>query len=180
MKYRKILVVFLVFMTLLGSIGSVGAYMRKQTAVVSNVLVPAEVSCEVVETFSDNTKTEIFIKNTGDIEAYLRLHVVTYWVDANGDILFKEPKSLNINYNDNYWLKSESGDTYYYMFPVQPGDTKNITNNLLASSITLITDADGNKQVVEVFAEAIQSEPTKAVTSAWNVTLDGDNIKSVN
>lgn len=42
-------------------------------------------------------------------------------------------------------------------------------DNLLASgeTITLMTDAEGNHQVLEVFAEAIQSEPDKA-KDTWN------------
>ena len=173
MKNRNILVVLLALIALLSSIGSAGAYMRKQTEIVSNVFVPAEVSCEVVETFSENVKTEIAIENTGDIEAYLRLHVITYWVDSNGEILFKKPSELDIDYDDACWLIS--GDTYYYKFPVQPGDTNNSTTNLLKSGIQLKYDNnDGSRQVVEVFAEAIQSVPGDAVTSAWPVTLASD------
>ena len=183
MKKRIILVVLLSLIALFSTIGSVGAYMRKQTEVVENVLVPAEVSCEIVETFRDNKKSEILIENTGDIEVYLRLHIVTYWLDSNGDILYKPSPVLNtdidIVYDKTCWLKS--GDTYYYMFPVPPGDTGNRTMNLLKDDIVLnFDDDDGSKQVVEIFAEAIQSKPEEAVENSWKVTVTDGNITSVN
>ena len=41
-------------------------------------------------------------------------------------------------------------------------------------------DTDGNRQVVEIFAEAIQAEPVDAVISSWGVTLDAKgNISAV-
>ena len=187
MKSRKLLVTLLIFVALLSCIGSVGAYMRKQTEVVTNTFVPARVSCEVVETFGGGTtKTDIQVKNTSNIEAYLRLHLVTYWVGSNGDILYKQPLSLdNVKYDSSSWIKS--GDTYYYKYPVQPSDDTHDyrTTDLLIENYVLTTDSDGNRQVVEVFAEAIQSKPTSAVAASWDVTItknaDGiDVITAVN
>lgn len=179
MKRNKILVILLAFIALLSCIGSVFAYMFKKTEVVPNEFVPATVSCVVEEKFNDNVKdnkkTSIQIRNTSNIEAYLRLYLVTYWIDEGGNILYDEPADLYVNYDTNDWLKS--GDIYYYKKPVKPGEPNNITTNLLNENayIALVKDSDGNRQVVEVFAEAIQSEPTDAVTSAWNVTLGVDS-----
>ena len=177
MKSRKLLVTLLIFVALLSGIGSVGAYMRKQTEVVTNTFVPAKVSCEVVEEYVGGvTKTNITVKNTSNIEAYLRLHIVTYWIDSRGEILFETSRALNnIVYDDTRWVKS--GDTYYYKYPVQPEE---ITTDLLKSNYELTTDSDGNRQVVEIFAEAIQSKPENAVTNSWDVALDANgNISSV-
>ncbi|MBR5248621.1 MAG: hypothetical protein IKV27_06760, partial [Lachnospiraceae bacterium] len=56
--------------------------------------------------------------------------------------------------------------------PVAPGES---TKNLLKSGIQLVGDGDnGKRQVVEVFAEAIQSKPSEAVKSAWPVSLDSN------
>lgn len=79
MKNLKILSVLLLATALVVLTSSVGAYMRKQTPTVENVFVPAEVSCEVDEEVNQNQKTSITVKNTGNIEAYLRLRLVTYW-----------------------------------------------------------------------------------------------------
>ena len=171
MKSSKIWVVLLLVAALLMSIGSVGAYMRKQTEMVQNVFVPAEVSCVVNETFEDNKKNNITITNTGNIEAYLRLRLVTYWVDSNGNIMFESSPPIYINDKvSDCWIKS--GDTYYYEKPVGPGES---TENLLKGGESIeLGGYNGNHQVVEVFAEAIQSKPTEAVTSAWSVILDSD------
>ena len=37
-------------------------------------------------------------------------------------------------------------------------------------------DADGGKQVIEVMAEAIQSEPAEAVGEAWGVTISSGSV----
>lgn len=177
MKRKTILVALFLVTVLLMSIGSVGAYMRKQTEIVENVIVPAEVSCVVNETFQGDKKTNITIKNTGDIEAYLRLRLVTYWVDSNGDILFKESPTLKVDFNNDYWIKL--GDIYYYKEPIQPDEsTKNLLN--VGKSIQLGVDSEGNRQVVEVFAEAIQSKPEEAVENSWKVTVTDRKITSVN
>lgn len=174
-RSSKILFALLLMTVLLLCIGSVGAYMRKQTEVVENVFIPAEVSCVVDETFNGTNKTKIAIQNTSNIDAYLRLRLVTYWVNSNGEIIFEKSQSLSeIDYDSNCWIKS--GDTYYYKYPVQ---TNKFTENLLKEDIQLGVDSNGNRQVVEVFAEAIQSKPKEAVISAWPVILDSDdNIKA--
>jgi len=73
------------------------------------------------------------------------------------------------------WIKG-SDDTYYYRLPVAPNAS---TKDLLGSDMTL-TEKQGYLQVVDVFAEAIQSLPEEAVTTSWKVTLDDDgNIATV-
>ena len=37
-------------------------------------------------------------------------------------------------------------------------------------------DADGGKQVIEVMAEAIQSQPARAVQQAWGVTVSDGTL----
>ena len=174
MKRKMILVALFLLTVIMMCIGSVGAYMRKQTEVVENVFVPAKVSCVVNETFQDNKKTNITITNTGTIKAYLRLRLVTYWVDSNGNILFETSPTISVALDKNFWV--QSGDTYYYKEPVGPGES---TEKLLENGkfIQLVDDDDnGKRQVVEVFAEAIQSKPTEAVTGVWPVVLDSDDM----
>ena len=50
----------------------------------------------------------------------------------------------------------------------------------LIGSITLkgsYDDADGGKQVIEVMAEAIQSQPDRAVGQAWGVTITEGKVE---
>lgn len=156
--------------------GAVIAYMFRQTEYENNEFTPAEVSCEVEEAFDGTQKTSVQIENTGNIDAYLRVRFVSYWVDSNGNVVPKASEMPDITMADG-WLKGSNG-TYYYTVPVAPDG---LTDNLLAAPMILRQDDNGYLQVVEVFAEAIQSEPAKAVTGSWSVTVDDDgNITAVN
>ena len=170
---------------ILTTVGSVNAYMRKQTEVVENVFTPAVVTCKVVESFANKVdKTDVAIQNTGNIDAYLRLRFVTYWIDSHGDIIFDESKTLVVNnntaddeskvlrvdYDTTNWILKD--DIFYYIHPVAPGA---VTTDLLKpdAKITLTT-LNGHKQVVEVFAEAIQRLPKDAVEESWRVKVGAD------
>lgn len=172
MKQRRIISFLLViFVTALIVFCSTAvAYMFKQTDYKNNEFVPASVSCEVFEQFDGEKKTSIQIQNTGNINAYLRLRLVSYWVNADGNVMPKPSVMPEFNLAVG-WIKG-SNDTYYYQMPVLP---EAYCATLLSSPITLLSDEDGCKQVVEVFAEAIQSEPANAVTDSWKVTLDSNN-----
>lgn len=180
MKLRKILLILLALALLLTAtmIGSVFAYMYRRTETVTNQLVPAEVNCQVVETFDGSKKTGINVRNTGNIDAYLRVRLVTYWVNEQGEIVAEPSQMPEIRFNNDDWL-SGTGNTYYYKSPVAPDQTPPV--DLLSQPITLTTANDGKySQVIEVFAEAIQAEPSGAVTSSWKVTLDSSgNITAV-
>lgn len=175
-KYSLILIAFLLALFIV--CGTVLAYMFKQSEYKDNQFNPAEVSCEVHEVTDSNIpsrvteKSSIKLKNTGNIDAYLRVRFVSYWVQTASDgstkIASKPSVMPEFEIADG-WIKG-SNDTYYYQKPVAPGK---LTYELLASeSVIHLTEEDGYLQVVEVFAEAIQSKPEKAVTNRWNVELD--------
>lgn len=171
MKIRRInlglLIVVLIAVLVL--CGTVLAYMFRQTEYKDNEFVPANVSCEVVEEFDGTQKTSIQVQNTGNIDAYLRVRLVSYWVDAGGNIVAK-PSSMPAISMAAGWI-SGGNDTYYYKTPVGP--TKQ-TDSLLSSPITLEKDENGYVQVIEVFAEAIQSKPYEAATDSWGVNIDSN------
>ena len=175
MKNKKLILV--VLLVLMAMCGTAVAYMFKVSKQQNNSFIPAQVSCKVEETFVDNTrKTGIFIENTSNITVYLRLRLVTYWIntDSKGNeyIEAKASASLDgVQFNESLWLKGPD-DTYYYKQPVNANDGSSnlhITQNLLrVNPIELqIDDEDGSRQVIEVFAEAIQSNPKDAVHQAW-------------
>lgn len=133
------------------------------------------------ETFKDNQKPSITVQNTGKVDAYLRVRLVTYWVNDAGEIVAKPSMDLTVDVADG-WLEDKDNDTYYYQHPVKPGES---TDDLLKEVITLETE-DGYNPVIEVFAEAIQAEGTTdvgnvpAVTDAWGVTITDGVITAVN
>lgn len=171
MKKSRILLIILIASLVVSLIlcGTVLAYMFKQTEYKNNEFIPANVSCKVVEEFDGKQKTSIKVQNTGNIDAYLRVRFVSYWVDSDGNVVAKPSSMPEINMAAG-WLKGEN-NTYYYKTPVSP--TKQ-TESLLSSPITLEKDADGYMQVIDVFAEAIQSKPHNAVSDSWGVVIDSN------
>lgn len=171
MKKSRILLIILIASLVVSLIlcGTVLAYMFKQTEYKNNEFIPANVSCKVVEEFDGKQKTSIKVQNTGNIDAYLRVRFVSYWVDSDGNVVAKPSSMPEINMAAG-WLKGEN-NTYYYKTPVSP---TNQTESLLSSPITLEKDADGYMQVIDVFAEAIQSKPHNAVSDSWGVVIDSN------
>ena len=180
MKNKKTLMAVIIVAALLfAAVGTtVVAYMFRRTDEKKNTFIPAVVSCEVNETTNRplTEKSEITIKNTGNIDAYLRLRIVSYWMDSNGNILPK-PSVIPTFTAASGWV-SGSGNTYYYSSPIEPGAS---TPNLLAEGSTItLSEEDGALQVVEIISEAIQSKPESAVTDSWKVTVSDGKITHAN
>ena len=120
-------------------------------------------------------KTGITVENTSNISAYLRLRLVTYWVDTStgtAQIVSKPSEMPHFDIAAG-WLAG-SNDTYYYTSPVSPNG---FSGELLASgSVIPLVEEDGYLQVIEIFAEAIQYLPDDAVEDSWGVTLNSDGI----
>lgn len=164
-------------------VGTVFALMRKDTPKLENEFVPANVSCEVYETLTYagspqyvEQHADVRIKNTGNIDAYLRIRFVSYWVKYNPETTSWEISAKSSVMPELHiasgWVKSSTSDTYYYPTPVNP---ETFTPYINTAPIVLQKDGD-YVQVLEVFAEAIQSLPNSAVTGSWNVTLGTDGV----
>ena len=168
------------------------AYMLTRSDILTNIFVPAKVSCEVLEAGTGTSQTSVMVKNTGDTDVYVRVRVVTYWEDSKGNpVALTSPENgfgttpATWKYNEADWIYDKENQTFYYKASVKEGQT---TAELLTSAIPLevIEEAgEGNvkftyHQVVEFIAEVIQSSPDDAVKEAWGVTLDGNQITGFN
>lgn len=152
------------------AIGGTIAWLSTKTTSVTNTFTPAKVTCDVTENFDENTgvKTNVNVTNTGNIAVYIRVKLVTYRTNDAGQHIGGTATLPEFTPGEN-WVKH--GEYYYYTLPVAPGE-KPAAN--LAKKMTLTTsyeDADGGKQALDVMAEAIQSEPEKAVADAWGVKI---------
>ena len=149
------------------AVGGTLAYLFTRTGDVQNTFTPSHVTCEVTEDFDGTTQSNVNVTNTGDIDAYLRVKLVTYRVNEKGDRIGGTAEIPNFTPGAG-WV--QYGDYYYYTKPVAPNAQP---NTALIDSIKLMdyNDADGGRQVIEVMAEAIQSVPAKAVGEAWGVTI---------
>ena len=154
------------------------AFLLTRSQNVQNTFTPSTVSCQVTEDFDGTVKKNVNVTNTGDTNAYLRLKLVTYRVNSDGQTIGGAAAVPDFT-PGNGWVKYQSGDEvyYYYTKPVAPG--KQPETPLIGDSgitLTTYTDADGGSQAVEVMAEAIQSDPQKAVNTAWGVSISEGSV----
>ncbi len=157
------------------AVGGTIAFLSTKTDPVVNTFNPSQVTCSVEENFDGKAKTNVNVRNTGDIPAFIRVKLVTYRTNDQGQHI-GGTASLPAFTLGTGWVKC--GDYYYYTCPVAPGATPAYS---LAEVIKLTenyTDVDGGHQSIDVIAEAIQAGPEAAVKAAWgdNFSMSGDNL----
>ena len=146
------------------AVGGTVAYIFTQTDPVINTFTPTEAKITVDEQTSSNQKTEIIVKNNSTgVPVYIRVALVANMIDKDENVT-GAASVPTFTLGDN-WLVGNDG-YYYYTEPVPVGES---TGNLLKAPMEL----SENMQVV-VLADAIQAEPTTAVTQAWDVTVDSN------
>jgi hypothetical protein len=182
---------------IVASVSVTVAYLIIRSTEITNSFVPAKIDCQVLETETkiDNvvTKTSVTAHNTGDVDAYIRVRVVTYWEDSKGNPVARTSPENKFDgdwkYNDAAWIYDDTNQTFYHKAPVGAND---VTAELLGSGFDGITlqpesvEQEGNVTftyypVVEFIVEGIQGAPDTAVTESWGVTLDSNgNITDKN
>lgn len=178
-RSRLVLTVLSAALLLTLVIGGTLAYLTDDSTPIVNKFTPSHVSCEVTESFNGTVKSNVNVKNTSDIAAYLRVKLVTYRANDSGQHIGGTAMVPTFTPGTDWF---EANGYYYYSKPVAPGGTPE-TPLIGTSGITLVSysDVDGGKQVIEVMAEAIQSVPDSAVEAAWtgvqvvNGNLTGGN-----
>ncbi len=167
---RMATVVLSLILLLALAVGGTIAWLNARTPEVTNTFTPATVTCEVEEEFDKNTgvKTDVNVKNTSDIDVYIRVKLVTYRTNDAGQHIGGTAELPAFTLGEN-WVEKDG--YYYYTLPVAPDKTPAAN---LADKMTLTAsydDADGGKQALDVMAEAIQSAPEEAVADAWGVQI---------
>lgn len=154
-----------------------------------NTFSPGNVDVKVKEGITGNTKSSIILTNTGNTDAFLRMAITSHYTgtytlggNTTTEIIGSMPAPISFNLNTAAgWVKY--GNYYYYTKPVAPNtDTADLINT---TGITLDYFVEPSsrenqdvevtyQQVVEVFAEAIQSAPVDAVQDAWGAGFSID------
>lgn len=158
-------------------VGGTVAYLVTQVTPVTNTFTPSHVTCRVDEKFDGKEKKDVNVINTGDTDAYIRVKLVTYRVNKDGQHIGGMASVPPFTPGTNW---KEYNGYYYYTLPVAPNGKP---VNALIDSIELedhYDDADGGKQVIEVMAEAIQSGPEKAVGESWGVSIAPNSVTQYN
>ncbi len=209
-RISAIMVSLLLLLTL--AIGGTLAYLVTNTGPVENTFTPGTVTCRVEEDpkpdkpviFDGSVKKNVNVRNTGNVPAYLRVKLISYRVNDDGNRIGGD-SSIPEFALDADW--KQYGDHYYYIHPVAAGETpaapligtsgiklEDYTYTFYGATVTpeeLANDPDavpygiksgkagGGKQVIEVMAEAIQAngvkaDGTPAVTDAWGIAVNAD------
>ena len=167
-RRKSILLAALVVLLLTFSVSGTIAWLTTSTKPIENTFTPATVDTEIVETFTNNVKSSITVKNNGTASAYVRVALVANWVNANGEIVAPASVDLTGKLNSN-WTKS--GEYYYYTKEVPVGEA---TSNLLAENQTITQPSDGpadaSLQIV-VLHQSIQAQGgAVAGPTNWTIT----------
>ena len=158
------------------------AFVFTSTKPLENTFTDAYVACDVLETFDGTTKTDVTIKNTGEVQSYIRAKVVVTWMsDDKTKVTALKPiddTDYIITYADETnaatnWKKGSDG-YWYYKLPVNVGKE---TEELIESCSLKdgITVPDGYYLSVEIVASSIQSTPPRVVTEQWDSGVSGVN-----
>ena len=159
--------------------GTTLAWLKASSGPVVNTFEPARVTSQVEEKTDKGIKSEVNIKNTSNIDAYIRATVVINWVDKDGNVAAQKPVkdtdyTIEYNLSNDGWWQGNDG-YYYYSSAVAPED---MTGTLISKCEAVAGKApEGYSLSVEIIADAIQSVPDKAVREAWNVTVADGKIK---
>lgn len=171
---KSITVIAFSAVILLSVVGGVWGYLASRPDPITNEFTPAFVTCEVQETFENGVKQDVAIRNTGNVNAFIRAAVVVTFQDADGKVLATAPKEgtdYTVTWAESGWMKGSDG-FWYHKTAVKPGE---LTADLIETA-TALTAPDGFSLNIQIIATAIQSDPPQAVTDAWNVTHSGGVI----
>ena len=178
---KPFLIAFCVCILACAAVSGSLAWLISAPGPVVNEFIPGEVTIQVVETFDGTTKSNVRIKNTGTVPAYIRVALVPAWVDDEGNIAAK-PASLEQLYSDcdiawgedgkGYeadWFKGTDGFYYCKTF-INPQDSTPI----LIKSCTVKGEEHEYDFELQVIASAVQSLPTTTVETVWPVVVGPD------
>ena len=172
---RAVLTVALCLLISFGAVGGVWAYLTSKTDTKSNSFVPGKVTCLVEEEFHDGMKSNVQVRNTGNVNAYIRVAVVATFVSDDGKVHATAPlegSDYNVVWANDQWKKGSDG-FWYHSSAVSPGA---LTGTLIEEATQLKPAPDGFYLNLQIVASAVQSEPEDAVKEAWGITPVNDTI----
>lgn len=156
-----------VLLILMLSVGGILAYLTTVSSPVMNTFKPTEVTTEVTETRSGSTKSNVQIKNTGDVTAWIRASIIVTWQNEAGEIYGKAPE-YGVDYTMSKlasgWTQGDDG-FLYYTSPVEPEDSTGV----MYAEIKSVEgkNPEGYYLTVEIIGSGIQHKPAKVFNENW-------------
>ena len=142
------------------------AFLVTNTGPVVNTFTPTKLSVDVEEDIENGVKSNVAVKNTGDVDAYVRAMVVFSWVNEKGEVLGEAvdagdytitwmPDMDNTQEGvQNGWVKS--GNYYYFTEKV---DAQAETDVLFTNCAPVAANVpEGYSLSVEILAQTIQAD----------------------
>lgn len=171
---KPFLIAFCVCILACAAVSGSLAWLISAPGPVVNSFIPGVVTIEVDEKFDGSTKSDVSIKNTGNVPAYIRVALVPAWVDDKGNIAAKHASLDDCNITrgddfDQFWFKGTDG-FYYCKTVIEPeGSTP-----ILIKSCTVKGEEHEYDFELQVIASAVQSLPTTTVEAVWPVVVGTD------
>lgn len=131
---------------------------------VTNSMVPGQVPITIHEEFDGTTKSDVYVTNDGNIQAFIRVAIIANAVDDQGNVTTGTAPVYNVN--TSKW--TQIGNYYYYNGIVEP---KGNTDALFTDSV----EVNGE---INILAESIQalggtSGDGRASYDAWGHSFNG-------
>lgn len=145
------------------------AYLTANTGSLVNTFTPGTVVPDIEETRGETVKSNVYIKNTGTADAYVRAMVVVTWQNDAGEVYPKMPEAgtdYTIEFGDNW---TPVGNYWYYNGIVKGvvNDTVDQTTPLIVTCSSVVdNEPEGYNLHVEVLAQAVQATE-EAAQNAW-------------
>ena len=174
MKKKRNLIIILSILLLI-TVSTTIAFLSKKSTIDNNFIL-GTVSTQVDETFENNVKEDVSIKNTGNVDSYIRAFILISYKDEDGVILTDTP-ILNTDYsmtisNSTNWIYSNTDGFYYYKLPVEP----NNNTDILIDECRELQSHNGKILNVDIITESIQATPADAVEEAWGVSITNNEL----
>lgn len=159
------------------------AFLVTNTGPVVNTFTPTKLSVDVEEDIENGVKSNVAVRNTGDVDAYVRAMVVFSWVNEKGEVLGEAVDAGDYTITwmpdmddtkdgvQNGWVKS--GNYYYFTEKVgAQAETDVLFTNCAPVAANV---PEGYSLSVEILAQTIQADGVDSATGktpvmiAWGV-----------
>lgn len=149
------------------SIGGTLAWLTSNTGGLVNTFTPGNVPNTVEERFENGVKSNVRVKNTGNVPAYIRVALVPIWRNLSDDSGAGISASLAdfdfVGFPGTNW--EDAGGYYYYTQPVDPAADGGADSGMTGYLFTACTvkqaaiDANPGKYLeLQILAQSIQAD----------------------
>lgn len=157
---RAILLGLAAALLVAASIGGTLAWLTSTPSGLTNTFVPGKVPNEITEDFDGSTKSNVQIKNVGNVNAFIRVALVPSWrnndTDHTGTSL-PAAGTYDITINTTDWTLGSDG-YYYYSSAVQPNGSTAALVTSCAPKSGLSAAYTGKVFELNVISQSIQAE----------------------